>query len=129
MRGALTIGATAVIAAPAGTLGLVEGVLVGDNLPLLRALPDGCAQMVYADPPFNTGHTQTRRSLATVGAVDGDRTGFGGRRYTKLLAESSYRDAFEDYLGFLAPRLEELRRVLDPTGTLYRTSTTARRTT
>ena len=77
--------------------------------------------MVYADPPFNTGRTQTRRSLATVGAPDGgDRTGFGGRRYTtKLLAESSYRDAFDDYLGFLEPRLLELRRVLHPTGTLY----------
>ena len=78
-------------------------------------------QMVYADPPFNTGRTQTRRSLATVGAPDGgDRTGFGGRRYTtKLLAESSYKDAFDDYLGFLAPRLQELKRVLHPTGTLY----------
>ena len=77
--------------------------------------------MVYADPPFNTGRTQTRRNLATVGApTDGDRTGFGGRRYTtKLLAESSYKDDFDDYLGFLAPRLEEIRRVLHPTGTLY----------
>jgi site-specific DNA-methyltransferase (adenine-specific) len=99
---------------------LNEGIVVGDNLPVLRELPDGWAQMVYADPPFNTGRTQTRRSLATVGSADGDRTGFGGRRYTtKLLAESSYRDAFDDYLGFLAPRLEELRRVLDPSGTLY----------
>jgi DNA modification methylase len=96
-------------------------ILVGDNLPLLRDLPDGLAQMVYADPPFNTGRTQTRRTLATVGAeANGDRTGFGGRRYaTTLLAESSYRDEFDDYLGFLAPRLEELKRVLHPTGTLY----------
>ena len=67
------------------------------------------AQLVYADPPFNTGRTQTRRSLAVTGAPDGDRVGFGGRRYTtKLLAESSYKDDFDDYLGFLAPRLEEL---------------------
>ena len=52
--------------------------------------------------------------------ADGDRTGFGGRRYaTKLLAESSYKDDFDDYLGFLAPRLEEIWRVLHPTGTLY----------
>src|SRR3954453_4038795 len=98
----------------------VEGILVGDNLPHLRDLPDGIAQMVYADPPFNTGRTQTRRTLATVGAPDGDRTGFKGRRYaTKLLAESSYKDEFADYLCFLGPRLEELRRVLHPTGTLY----------
>jgi site-specific DNA-methyltransferase (adenine-specific) len=94
----------------------------GDNLPLLRELPDGIAQMVYADPPFNTGRTQVRRNLATTAAAvgGGDRTGFGGRRYTtRLLAESSYKDDFDDYLGFLAPRLEELRRVLDRTGTLY----------
>ncbi len=98
----------------------MEGVVVGDNLPLLRELPDRCAQMVYADPPFNTGRTQTRQTLAAVSATDGTRTGFAGRRYTtKLLSESSYRDVFDDYLGFLAPRLEELKRILDPTGTIY----------
>jgi len=95
-------------------------ILEGDNLTHLRALDDGVAQLVYADPPFNTGRTQTRRSLATVGAPDGDRTGFGGRRYvTKLLSESSYKDHFDDYLGFLEPRLAEIKRILDPTGTLY----------
>ena len=46
--------------------------------------------------------------------------GSAGRRYaTKLLSESSYKDEFDDYLGFLAPRLEEIKRVLHPTGTLY----------
>jgi site-specific DNA-methyltransferase (adenine-specific) len=95
-------------------------ILEGDNLPHLRALDDGVAQMVYADPPFNTGRTQTRRSLVTTVNGNGDRTGFGGRRYaTKLLSESSYKDVFDDYLGFLQPRLMELWRVLAPTGTLY----------
>jgi site-specific DNA-methyltransferase (adenine-specific) len=98
-------------------------ILEGDNLPLLRGLADGIAQMVYLDPPFNTGRAQQRRTLRTVStgdAADGDRTGFGGRRYrSELLERSSYRDAFDDYLGFLEPRLVELRRVLDPTGTLY----------
>src|SRR5829696_4564153 len=76
--------------------------------------------MAYADPPFNTGRTQTRRTLATVAADGGDRTGFGGRRYASTLLEtSSYRDAFDDYLSFLEPRLRELRRVLHDTGTLY----------
>jgi site-specific DNA-methyltransferase (adenine-specific) len=98
----------------------VEGIVHGDNLPLLKALEDGCVQMAYADPPFNTGRTQTRRTLATIAAVDGDRTGFSGRRYaTTLLERSSYRDSFDDYLAFLEPRLRELRRVLSPEGTLY----------
>jgi site-specific DNA-methyltransferase (adenine-specific) len=98
----------------------VDQIRLGDNLPLLRELEDGCVQMAYADPPFNTGRTQTRRTLATVAAVEGDRTGFGGRRYaSELLERSSYRDAFDDYLGFLEPRLAEIQRVLHPTGTLY----------
>jgi site-specific DNA-methyltransferase (adenine-specific) len=98
----------------------MEGILLGDNLPLLRALEDGCVQMAYADPPFNTGRTQSRRTLATVASANGDRTGFGGRRYaTALLHESSYRDSFDDYLAFLEPRLRELRRVLSAEGTLY----------
>src|SRR5215210_589557 len=95
-------------------------VLLGDNLELMRAEPAGSVQMAYLDPPFNTGSDRTRRTLATTESPDGDRTGFGGRRYaTRLLEQSSYRDAFDDYLGFLEPRLQEVRRLLHPTGTLY----------
>jgi site-specific DNA-methyltransferase (adenine-specific) len=77
--------------------------------------------MAYLDPPFNTGTTQVRRTLRTVPDDEaGDRTGFGGRRYrTELLERSSYRDAFDDYLAFLEPRLTEVRRVLHVSGTLY----------
>src|SRR5689334_7838884 len=76
--------------------------------------------MVYADPPFNTGKRQTRRTLTITADPDGNRTGFAGRRYASQICEgSSYEDAYDDYLGFLAPRLRELRRVLSPEGTLY----------
>ncbi|HEY3188092.1 MAG TPA: site-specific DNA-methyltransferase [Solirubrobacteraceae bacterium] len=95
-------------------------ILLGDNLAVLDRFPAGTFQLVYADPPFNTGRRQSRTTLATVADGAGDRVGFGGRRYrSRLLAESSYRDAFDDYLGFLGPRLESMRRVLAPTGTLY----------
>jgi site-specific DNA-methyltransferase (adenine-specific) len=98
----------------------VNRVLLGDNLELLRQLPDGSVAMAYADPPFNTGKRQTRRTLAITADPDGDRTGFGGRRYASTFtATSSYADAYDDYLGFLAPRLRELRRVLAAEGTLY----------
>lgn len=95
-------------------------VILGENLEVLSGLPDAGFQMIYIDPPFNTGMTQTRQSLATVADEEGDRTGFGGRSYrTELLASSSYRDSFDDYLTFLSPRLEEAHRVLGQTGTLY----------
>ena len=97
-----------------------DEVILGDNLEVLSGFADACFQMVYIDPPFNTGERQTRRSVSTVSDEEGDRTGFGGRRYrTDLLGESSYRDSFDDYLSFLAPRLQEARRLLDVSGTLY----------
>lgn len=97
-----------------------DTLLLGDNLELLPRFPDETFQLVYADPPFNTGRRQHRKTLSTVGAADGDRTGFGGKRYrSQVRATSEFSDAFSDYLGFLAPRLEEIRRVLAVTGTLY----------
>jgi site-specific DNA-methyltransferase (adenine-specific) len=97
-----------------------DAILLGDNLELLPSLPDGSFTMVYADPPFNTGRDRRRRTLETRADGQGTRVGFGGRRYsTRLLAESSYRDTFADYLAWLEPRLVHLRRVLAPDGTLY----------
>jgi len=91
-----------------------------DNADILPRLPDAFFQLIYADPPFNTGRTQTRRTLATTSDEQGDRTGFNGRRYaTTLLNESSYRDSFDDYLAFLEPRLREAHRLLAQSGTLY----------
>ncbi|MHB8531431.1 MAG: DNA-methyltransferase [Solirubrobacteraceae bacterium] len=97
-----------------------DQILLGENMELLPAFPDGSFQLIYIDPPFNTGRDQRRRTLSAVADPDGERDGFGGRRYsTKLLAESSYRDQFDDYLAFLAPRLEQARRLLHSEGTLY----------
>jgi len=95
-------------------------ILLGDNLDVLPGFDDGSFQLVYADPPFNTRKRQRRVSMATEVREDGDRTGFGGRRYaTRVLGESSFADSFEDYPGFLEPRLREVRRLLADSGTLY----------
>ncbi len=97
-----------------------DQILLGENLRLLPSFDDASFQLVYIDPPFNTGRAQVRKTLAVVGDEDGERTGFQGRRYrTRLLAESSYGDTFDDYLGFLAPRLEQAHRLLREDGTLY----------
>jgi site-specific DNA-methyltransferase (adenine-specific) len=97
-----------------------DQILLGDNLQLLPKFASASFQLIYVDPPFNTGRQQARKTLRTVADSDGERTGFQGRRYrTKLLAASSYRDRFEDYLAFLAPRLEQAHRLLASEGTLY----------
>jgi site-specific DNA-methyltransferase (adenine-specific) len=97
-----------------------DRIILGENLDVLPDFPSGAFQLVYADPPFNTGRAQTRRTLATVAAEDGDRNGFGGRRYrTAELGRTAYHDRFDDYQAWLAPRLEQAHRVLAPSGTLY----------
>ena len=96
-------------------------IVQDDNLTALRALPDASVELIYVDPPFNTGVTQKRTRIRTVRDAEGDRTGFGGRRYrTETLASAPiYADMFEDYLGFLRPRMIEAHRVLTPTGSLF----------
>ena len=97
-----------------------DEIVLGDNLEVLPRHADESFQLAYLDPPFNTGRPRRRLTLATESSSDGDRVGFGGRRYrTRLLEESSYRDSFDDYLAFLEPRLREARRLLTQSGTLY----------
>ena len=92
----------------------------GDNLSVLRRMPSGSVDLVYADPPFNTGRAQARTRLRTVRDSAGDRTGFQGRRYrTEQGKTRAFADAFDDYLAFLAPRMREAHRLLAPTGSLY----------
>jgi site-specific DNA-methyltransferase (adenine-specific) len=92
----------------------------GDNLPVLAGLPDASFQLIYIDPPFNTGRTQSRQTMTTVRAAGGARKGFQGRSYETVKGLLySYDDAFADYWEFLEPRLEEAWRLLDDTGTLY----------
>ena len=92
----------------------------GDNLPVLRELPEGSVNLIYIDPPFNTGKVQRRTQLSTVRDEDGDRTGFQGKRYrTVKLGSKAYSDLFDDYLAFLEPRLVEARRVLAADGSLF----------
>ena len=98
----------------------VRRILFGDNLAWLRTLPDASVDLIYIDPPFNTGQVRTYRRLRTVRDEQGDRIGFQQRRYrTQVLGSMQFQDAFEDYLAFLAPRLEEAYRVLKPHGSLF----------
>lgn len=95
-------------------------VVAGDNLTVLPALPDESFQLIYLDPPFNTGHAQQRTQLRTVRSLDGDRVGFGGHTYETIKGRvTSYDDDFADYWEFLEPRLAHAWRLLEPTGTLY----------
>jgi site-specific DNA-methyltransferase (adenine-specific) len=71
-------------------------VIQGDNLAVLKSLPSESFDLAYIDPPFNTGIRQKR-------TTDGP----------------SYADSFDDFIGFIEPRVQEIHRLLKPTGSLY----------
>jgi len=92
----------------------------GDNLPILRTLPSASVNLVYIDPPFNTGKAQSRTRTKTVRDKDGDRTGFAGERYrTTVLSSASYADTFDEYLAFLKLRIVECKRLLKDDGSFF----------
>lgn len=95
-------------------------VFHGDNLKILAELPSESFQVIYIDPPFNTGKTQKLQSLKMARAEDGARKGFKGQSYEVIKGDlKSYSDSFDDYWTFLEPRLQEAWRLLTETGTLY----------
>ena len=94
-------------------------VYLSDNLPVLRSLPEASVQLIYIDPPFNTGREQERTTRTSRQSVTGF-VGFAGKRYEQIVQTAlSYDDSFADYWGFLEPRLVEAKRLLTQSGTLY----------
>lgn len=122
----------------------------GDNLDVIAGFADASFTLIYLDPPFNTGRTQTRTvetarsATPPVRAASGPaaagsaatrpdrrsserrpggpvvRRGFHGRDYERLRGDlRAYDDRFDDYWGFLEPRLAEAWRLLADDGTLY----------
>jgi DNA modification methylase len=78
-------------------------VYCGDCLDQLRKLPDGCVDLIYIDPPFNSN-----------------------RNYEVFWGETKEKRAFEDrhasthaYIDYMRPRCVELARVLKKTGSFY----------
>lgn len=95
-------------------------VVHGENLQVLPLLPDAFFQVIYIDPPFNTGKRRRRSTVTTTWDEDGDRTGFRGRRYSTVeLSRMTFPDRYDDYTGFLTPRLEHAHRLLTDSGILY----------
>lgn len=95
-------------------------IYFGDNLTILPSITDHSIDLIYIDPPFNTGRTQIRSQLKTIQDQAGERLGFGGRRYKSIkISSTGYNDVFDDFPGFLEPRLIEAKRILKPNGSLF----------
>jgi len=95
-------------------------IYLGDNLEVLKSFADQSFDLIYIDPPFNTGKRQSRTRIQTVRDAEGDRVGFQGQRYrTVRVGSKSFGDCFDDFLSFIEPRLAEAYRLLAPHGALF----------
>lgn len=90
-----------------------------DNLAVLKSMPDESVQLIYIDPPFNTGREQVRKTRVSRPMESGTK-GFAGKSYEQIVKSTlSYDDTFADYWHFLEPRLIEAKRLLKNSGTIY----------
>lgn len=69
-------------------------ILQGENLEILKIFPDGEFNLIYIDPPYNTGKVQKGHT-------------------------GSYVDSFDDFPKWLEPRLVEAHRVLHEHGSIF----------
>ena len=95
-------------------------IVFGDNLDYLRTVPDRTVDLIYIDPPFNTGRKQVRRRMRSFrDEENGDRVGFNGKRYrTEPLGASGWDDMFDDFVAFIEPRFRHAHRILTDRGSL-----------
>jgi site-specific DNA-methyltransferase (adenine-specific) len=97
----------------------INQVINGENLAALKSMADESFQLIYIDPPFNTGRAQVRTNRSSTSSETGN-LGFQGKRYEQVVKSVlSYDDDFADYWAFLEPRLIEAYRLLHKTGTIY----------
>jgi site-specific DNA-methyltransferase (adenine-specific) len=98
----------------------MKKIILGENLEALVTLPDAFAELVYIDPPFNTGHAQVRKRLRVEADPHATRRGFGDKTYrVEQVGTSGYADDFDEYLEFLMPRVAASLRCMTPNGSLF----------
>ena len=99
---------------------MANEIYLGNNLEILKSMPAESFQLIYIDPPFNTGRSQVRTNRTSKRSESGQSIGFNGKRYDQVVESVlSYDDEFADYWSFIEPRLAEAWRLLKETGTLY----------
>ena len=102
----------------------MNGVLhIGDNLEVMKSMESASVDLVYADPPFNTG-----RDFLDFNDKWGAGDNFTAPDITALplslrvflpSVRALHGVATYNYLCFMAVRLAEMHRVLKHTGSLY----------
>ena len=88
-------------------------LVCADCLDELQRIPAGACQLIYLDPPFNTNQKRSAPPPRSTRRAAGQKP---------LRIHAEYADSFGRsgaYIDYMRPRLEQLRRVLSPDGSLF----------
>ncbi|MBX8644478.1 MAG: hypothetical protein KIY12_07140 [Thermoplasmata archaeon] len=78
-------------------------IVWGENLHVMQSLPSASVDLIYADPPFFTGRSFIH----------------SGDRHADEVFPDRWNGDIRQYLCWLSARLEEMRRLLKETGSIY----------
>ena len=87
-------------------------IILGDNLEILKKIPDNSVDLIYLDPPFFS-----QRRYEVIWGDEWERRAFDD--IWKGEKDKSRKGGIEVYKEFMRARLEECHRVLKPTGTIF----------
>lgn len=95
-------------------------IILSDNLTALKLIPDESVDLIYIDPPFNTGIKQKRTFTKTIKSEDGNRIGYKDQKYKTInVSSNEFEDKFDDFCSFIEPSIKEAYRILKPNGSFY----------
>jgi modification methylase len=85
---------------------IADRVIVGDCIEAMNALPEGCAELVFADPPYNL-------------QLGGDLRRPEGGKVAGVSEEWDLFEGFATYDAFTRAWLKAARRILKPDGAIW----------
>ena len=113
----------------------IRRLFIGDNLAVMRGLELESADLIYLDPPFNSKRIHEGNLPTKIGKQQfkdiwrmSDITADEKRLLNMLKPDAaalidvlgkSHGESWRAYLTFMAVRLDEMRRLLKPTGSVY----------
>lgn len=92
---------------------MIKRIICGDNLEVLKTLPDESVDLCYIDPPFFSG-----RNYAVIFGDKEEVRQFDDR-WVKMAEKGKYSKDINVYLNWMEPRICEIHRVLKKTGSFY----------
>ena len=113
-----------------------NALVCGDNIDALRELPDECVDLIYLDPPFNSNQfyvaafgdkgmvaSQLRDiwhwTVAAQNAFDGIPRSQLRDTLRGIRLQAGEKSPMAAYAVFMGTRLQQMHRVLKPTGSIY----------